>query len=82
MLTADLLATRRVKIDGKPRGRGGGSMLRYRKDSVTRVEGYEDKVDGGDRGGEEAENPRSSGIPLESLFAALDGQYFGSIRHF
>lgn len=81
MLTADLLATRRVKIDGKPRGRGGGSTSRYRKDSVTRVEGYEDGVDGGD-GDREVENPRSSGIPLESLFAALEGQYFESIRHF
>jgi len=79
MLTADLSATRRVTIDEKPRGRGGGNTSRYRKESFTRVERYEDKVGDGDEGEdayEEAENARSSGGPLESLFAALQGQFF------
>ena len=79
MLTADLPATRRVTIDEKPRGRSGGNTSRYRKESFTRVDGYEDKMDGGDEAGEaheEAENSRNSGSPLESLFAALQGPYF------
>ena len=84
MLTADLSATRRVTIDEKPRGRGGGNTSRCRKESFTRVEGYEDKMDSGDEGEdayEEAENSRGSGGPLESLFAALQGQYFEAKLH-
>jgi len=84
MLTADLSATRRVTIDEKPRGRSGGHTSRYRKESFTRVEDYEDKMDGVDEGEEayeETENSRSSGGPLESLFAALQGQCFEFYRH-
>lgn len=79
MLTADLSETRRVTIDEKPQGRGGGNMSRYRKESSTRVEGYKDKMYSCDEGEDaygEAENSRSSGGPLESLFAALQGQSF------
>lgn len=79
MLTADLSETRRVTIDEKPRGRGGGNMSKYRKESFTRVEGYEDKIESGSEGEDaygEAENSRSSGNPLESLFTALQGQFF------
>ena len=83
MLTTDLPATRRVTIDEKPRGKGGGKTSRYRKESFTRVEGYEDKMDAGDAGREayeEAEGSRHGGSPLESLFAALQGPYFGAKR--
>ena len=54
-------------------------MSRYRKESFTRVEGYEDNMYSSDEGEDaygEVENSRSSGGPLESLFAALQGQFF------
>ena len=84
MLTADLSETRRVTIDEKPRGRGGGNVSRYRKESFTRVEGYEDNIQSDDEGEDacgEAENSRSSGTSLESLFAALQGQFFDADPH-